>query len=374
MARVALVCEPPDGGVAEHVLELALGLPAHGWEPVVFGPAEFAPLGRLRAGDGRFEELDFCRDYRHPHRDAASLASLARALGGEGFDLVHAHAAKAGVIGRAAAKVRRLPSVYTPHCFPFVGEISTKRRLFATAVERALAPATDAIVCVCEAEREDARRRSLRPRELVVVLNGCPECDDGAPPPEVDELRGGGLLVGAISVLRRQKGLDVFLDAVPRVLARSADARVVLVGDGPEREPLEAQVRDLGLDREPRFRFLHYAPPAKRYLRALDVFVLSSSWEAFPIAVLEAQACGVPQVATDVGGTHEAVVPETGILVPPHDPERLAAAIGELLDDPARRAAMADASRARHAELFSAEQMVAGTAAVYERVLQRRGA
>jgi glycosyltransferase involved in cell wall biosynthesis len=104
-------------------------------------------------------------------------------------------------------------------------------------------------------------------------------------------------------------------------------------------------------------------------LLALDVYVLPSGWEAFPIGLLEAQACGVPQVATDVGGNREAVVAETGVLVPPADPDALADALIGLLRDPERRAAMARASRARHAELFTVDRMVARTAAVYDSVL-----
>ena len=98
--------------------------------------------------------------------------------------------------------------------------------------------------------------------------------------------------------------------------------------------------------------------------------MLPSSWEAFPIGVLEALACGVPQVATDVGGTREALTPETGILIPPNNPDALAEAVLELLGDDERRARMALASRERHAARFTVQQMVAGTAAVYEAVLR----
>ena len=319
---------------------LAEGLPALGYEPVIL--------------DSRV--LPFRRDYRHPHRDLQALGALARAL--RGFDLVHAHAAKAGVLARLAAG--RRPVVYTPHCFPFVGG-SPARRRFGLVVERLLAPLSAAIVCVCEQEAAVARAAGLG--RLTVVHNGCPACEDVAVDPSLTALP--GPVVGAVTVLRRQKRIDVLLAAVPAVLEAVPEATIVVVGDGPEAASLRAAA-------DPRVVFLPFRAPSARFLRGLDVYVLPSEWEAFPIGLLEAQACGVPQVATDVGGNGEALVPETGVLVPPGDPSALAAAVVSLLRDPERRKVMATASRARHAERFTVVRMVAETAAVYEAVLRGR--
>jgi glycosyltransferase involved in cell wall biosynthesis len=324
--------------VAEHVRQLARGLPEHGYEPVVL--------------DSRV--LPLRRDYRHPHRDLQALGALVRVL--RGCELVHAHAAKAGVLARLAAG--RRPVVYTPHCFPFVGASAARRR-FGLVVERALAPLTATTICVCEDEARVARTAGIR-RRLVVIHNGCPACEDVEPAMTFD-----GPVVGAVTVLRRQKRLDVLLAAAPRII--EAGATVVVVGDGAEADALRAAA-------DPRVVFLPFEAPSARYLRGLDVYVLPSEWEAFPIGLLEAQACGVPQVATDVGGTREALVPETGLLVPPGDPDALARAVVELLRDPERRAAMSAASRARHAERFTVERMVAETAAVYGAVLRGRTA
>ena len=122
MARIALVCEPPDGGAAEHVAQLARGLGAHGHDAVVFGPEAFAPAleGVVR--------LPFRRDYGHPREDGRAFAMLLREL--RGFDLVHAHSAKAGVLARLAGWGAWRPVVYTPHGFPFVGEMREARRVF----------------------------------------------------------------------------------------------------------------------------------------------------------------------------------------------------------------------------------------------------
>jgi glycosyltransferase involved in cell wall biosynthesis len=108
-------------------------------------------------------------------------------------------------------------------------------------------------------------------------------------------------------------------------------------------------------------------------LRALDVFVLSSAWEALPISLLEALAEGVPQVATDVGGSAEAVSDgETGLLCPRNDPEALASAVLALLSDPDRRAAMAAASRRRQTDLFRVDDMARRIAAVYSDAATRK--
>jgi glycosyltransferase involved in cell wall biosynthesis len=363
---VALVCEPPHGGVAEHVTQLALGLGARGYDAVVVCPPAFRTAGVLREAGCRVVEVDLRRDYAHPHRDLAAVRAVGRALRRERVALVHAHAAKAGVVARLAARLTGRPALYTPHCFPFVGEMPAARRRFGLAVERALAPGTAAIVCVCEDEREVARANGIRAPELAVIHNGCPPCDT-AVEPDPQLLALGRPLVGAVTVLRRQKAVEVLLEAAPAVLETVREARIAIVGDGPERAALGERAAALGLDE--RVVFVPFGGSAAAHLRALDVYVLPSAWEAFPIGVLEAQACGVPQVATDVGGTREAVVPETGVLVPPRDPGALALALIALLRDPAARAAMATASRERHAARFGLAPMLDATAALYERVL-----
>jgi glycosyltransferase involved in cell wall biosynthesis len=370
MARVLLAFEPPDGGVAEHVLQLAGGLGAHGHAVEVAGPAEAIVYPALRDVGIPIHRTAQSRSYRRPDHELLAVRQLGGLVRRRRIDLVHSHAAKAGVTGRLAARLSGVPAVYTPHCFPFIGEHGSPRRLAATAVERALAPITAAIVCVAEWERRVALHAGVGPpHRLHVIENGAPPCDPEAPPdPALVALRGAGTLVVAIGVMRRQKTLEVFLDAVPRILDAVPDARCAIVGNGPRGEALRARARSLGLERERRFAFAPFAPPAARHLKAVDLYVQSSSWEALPIALLEALACGVPQVATDVGGTGEAVSPETGLLVPAHDPAALAEATIGLLRDPERRRAMSRASVRRHAERYGTERMIAATADVYDRV------
>jgi glycosyltransferase involved in cell wall biosynthesis len=360
VVRVALVSEPPYGGVATHVRWLARGLPTHGYEPVVVVPSDFPYLDEL---DGVCEvvTLPLRRDYTHPYDELRALVGLVPVI--RRTVLVHAHSSKAGVLARVGAKLVRRPAVYTPHGFPFVGEMSSMRRQFGVVVERALAPATAALICVCDYERGLASQKALRPQSVAVVHNGCPPCA-AADPAEMPQ----GLIVGTVCSLRPAKALDCLLDAMPVITAAVPDAKLVIVGEGELAAQLRGYAARLGIEAT----WLPFSPPPSRYLVSFDVFVLSSAWEAFPIGVLEAQACGVPQVVAGVGGTRESVVPDTGIVVPPRCPEALAEAIIQLLRDPLRRAEMSTASRERHAERFTVERMVADTAAVYDRVLAAR--
>ncbi len=259
-------------------------------------------------------------------------------------------------------------------------------------MERVLAPATARILCVCDDEREEGLRIGIKADRMRVIHNGSKVMPAGTEPSqELEEFRGtDGVLIGSVAVLReQQKRIDVLIDAAPSILAADERARIAIIGNGPLNEELRDRATQLGLKGEPRFAFFPFVPPAFPQLAALDVYVLPSSWEAFPIGVLEAMACGTPQVATDVGGTREAVVDgygraarrsdpdrpagtiedETGLLVPPADPQALSRAILELVRDPARRQRMADASRARHAEHFTLGVMADRIAAAYREVL-----
>lgn len=373
MPRVLMVCEPPDGGAAENAAQLAERLAAHGFEVEFAGPRLARRYARLHSAGVRVHALDLEPGYGHPARDAAVLRTLTALLRGGRFDLVHLHSSKAGVLGRLAARRRRVPTVFSPHSLSFVGDFGRLRRTTATAIERALGPLTSALLCVCEDERRLAlKRRLVPPGRAHVVYNGCPPCPADVPADErLLEMAERGPLAGAITMLRAQKSVDVLIDAAPLIFERVPDARLAVVGDGPLLGELQARAARLGLDRDERFALVPFEGPAARHLGALDVYVLPSAWEAFPIGVLEALACGVPQVATDVGGTGEAVTEDTGVLVPPRDPPAMAAAIVELLSDPKRRSAMSEASKARHAGLFEVDRMVSETAALYGRVLGR---
>ena len=371
MRRCLLVFDAPDGGVAEHVLRLALGLGARDWEAWVAGPRSAVIYPRLAEAGVPVLKLPLRPGYRHAVEDGRVIGRLLGLLSGRRFELVNTHSPKAGALGRLAAVRAGVPVIVTAHGFAFNPAVrGPAGRMLSLGIERLLAPRTSAFICVSEAVRRLALERSLAAASaLHTVHNGAPACDGGpAGSPELERFSREGPLAACITVLRPGKGVETFLEAAPLVLDRLPDARLAIIGNGSLRPALERQARALELDG--RLRFFEYTPPSARQLRSLDVFVLPSPWEAFPIGPLEAMACGVPQVATDVGGVPEAVSDgETGLLCPPGDPGRLAGCLVRLLGDPALVARMSSASRERHGRLFTLERMLDRTAAVYDRVV-----
>jgi len=177
----------------------------------------------------------------------------------------------------------------------------------------------------------------------------------------------GDQLIVCVGRLDRYKGHDNLLAAFAALAPERPRARLLLVGAGRFRDALIVRARSAGL--ADRVRFSGALGDVRPALAAADVFVQASDEEGLPGAVLEAMAMGLPVVATDVGGTREAVDDGvTGLLVPPRDPGALTAAVAGLLDDPGLAARFGAFGRKRVAEEFSSEREVALTDDVYSRV------
>lgn len=203
----------------------------------------------------------------------------------------------------------------------------------------------------------------LRPEEVGVVYNGVAlERFDDAVPADL-ELPADSLAVGYVGSLRERKGVRFLAGAWRRVATAVPSAWLLVVGEGPEASTVRAI-----LGEAPRVRWLGYREDVPSVMAALDLLVLPSLVEGAPNVVLEAMAARVPVVATAVSGTPELVVQEeTGWLVPPADPDRLAAALIDALRDPARLRRAGEAGRARAERRHRVDSMVDR----YETVLAR---
>lgn len=173
-------------------------------------------------------------------------------------------------------------------------------------------------------------------------------------------------LAASVMLMRPQKRLDVMVDAFALTLKELPEARLVLVGEGSERSAVSAQVERLGLGHA--IHILGYREDIGSVWEAADALVLSSDFEGTPLSVLEGMAAGVPVVSTDIGGMPDITTDDCAVLVPRRDPHALGTALAGVLGDPARRARMGDAAKARAAS-FTATAHAERVAELYESLL-----
>lgn len=175
-------------------------------------------------------------------------------------------------------------------------------------------------------------------------------------------------LIGMAAQFIPRKGHDVLLRAMPSILDRHPNARFLLFGRGPLHEEVSRKVADAGWNNTVHLPGFREDLPG--LLPCLDLLVHPATMEGMGVILLQAGASGVPVVATSVGGIPEVVVQgETGLLVPPEDPEALASAVAEVLDHPDRARRMGEAGRKRVVDRFSVARMVQGNLDIYEELI-----
>lgn len=363
MPHVLLVHQPIDGGVGRHVSDVATGLSSRGFQVTLCGPALPTPPPPVSAQVSHVT-VQMARAVT-PRTDAIAVRDLAEVVREVKPDLVHAHSSKAGATARLQRlRNRAVPVVYTPHGYSFASHFAKgMQRVAYREMEHLLSPLTSRIVCVCESEARLARTVAASKR-VRVVYNGITAAEAGPVDPRVSELARSGPVICAMALLRSGKGLETLIDATPSVLSRHPRAQIAILGDGPGLEELRARASARKAAHAIHFLGFHQEPLSA--LRGAQVFVHPSLAEAFPYAILEAMAAGVPIVASDVGGIGEAVLDgQSATLVAPGRSEDLARALVAALDDPARQAEIARAARARFERYFTFETMLDRLISVY---------
>jgi len=283
-----------------------------------------------------------------------------RRLVEQGFDIVHTHTSKAGALGRLATRGRGRV-VHTPHGHIFHGYFGPLATYAFVRIERWLASRCDALIALTQAERDDHLRLGIGRRgQWHVVPSGVDveaiaeqvAIRRNASPPAWDAVSVGRLVP--------VKGMDRLIRAWGCVCRRRPEARLAIIGDGPERERLQAMCHELGI--EGHVHFPGWVDPVP-YLAAARCFCLLSRNEGMGRAVVEAFAASLPCVVADVCGLSELVDDHVGARVRADEPEEVADALLREWGDEVCRAA-----RLR-ADLYSLEAMMHGIRRVYDEVL-----
>lgn len=308
--------------------------------------------------------------------DPTLLTRLRRTLRLLRPSVVHTHLLHADLHGIPAARLAGVPVVITSRH----NDNAFRRRSVFRQLNRALWASVDAGIAISEAIRrfavevEGAPPAKVRTIHYGIALERLQPADLAALRDSVRaELRAtpDDLLVGIACRLIEQKGVQYGIRAFASLRNRFTAARLIIVGDGPLRAALEAEARACGA--ADRVHFLGWRSDVPRLLAGFDVLLVPSLWEGFGLVVLEAMSRRVPVIASRVSALPEIVSDgETGLLVPPCDPDALAQALALLLSDYALRRHMGLLAEDRLETRFSAERMVSQTVALYKELLERR--
>jgi len=298
---------------------------------------------------------------------ASRLIALART---ERADIIHSHGYKGNILLGLWPRSRRpAPVLTTLHGYTDT-QGSARMRLYAW-LDRRLLRRLDAVVLVHRGMIAGQRLASLWDGRWQIIENGIPR--RLAPIPDlhhpIRRFVAGRPSIAVIARLSREKAQHVALAALQEIVRRGRDVRLVLFGDGPDRDFLEQRTRELAI--ADRVMFAGYVPDAAAFLTAFRMLVLPSLSEGLPLTVLEAMQAGVPVVASRVGGL-PGVIEEgvTGVLVQPGSASALADACCQLLDDELFAAHMASAAREAVVRRFDGEAMALQYEQLYQQLLR----
>jgi glycosyltransferase involved in cell wall biosynthesis len=372
------------GGPALHVAYLTEGLASRGYDTTLVA-------GTLARGEESMEHIAAGRgvaivplDDLHreisPLADLRAILRLAALIRRERPTILHTHTAKAGAVGRIAARLagnaRPQVVVHTFHGHVLRGYFGRVQTAAFRALERRLATWTTALVAVSPEVRDDLVRLGVAPAEKFAVVRLGIELEervDGAEDDrsEVRRVLGIGadtFVVGWVGRMTAVKRIDDVLLGFRGLLDLGLDATLCLVGDGPDRDRLERFAHELGIVK--RCLFVGYQDDVGRFYSAIDALLLPSANEGTPVSVIEALAAQRPAVATRVGGVPDVVEDGVdGFLVEMGDVGAIAERLAQLARDPQLRAEMGARGRDRVVRRYAVDRLVGDTDRLYRSLL-----
>jgi glycosyltransferase involved in cell wall biosynthesis len=290
-----------------------------------------------------------------PLQDTLAFLKLWRTFRKERPQIVHTHSAKAGILGRWAAKLAGVPLIFhTAHGFGFNDFQRHSVRRFYVSLERLTAKITTKLFLVSYANAEKAEQCGMVRRGDWILARDSIAVDEFIRPlPRRQKLGEWGIpedkvIVGMVACLKPQKSPEDFIDVAARVLAKTDRAHFLMAGDGELRPLVEARIRRHDIGKHVTLLGWQTEQVMPEVYRNLDVVVLTSLWEGLPCVFSEAMACELPIVATNVDGAREAIIDgENGFLHEPHDVEAMSKSVLQLVLDPELRLRMGERGKSR---------------------------
>lgn len=354
------------GGLEKMVISLVSGLDRRKYYPAIVC---FDTKGEL-AGEVEAQGIEVFLAKRRQGIDYFYALRLAKFLKKQNTDLLHAHNCTAFFYGTLAARLARIPIVYTEHDrdFPPERRIAWLNKILSLIVEQVITVSDLLKGCLIKYE-------SFNANKIKTIHNGV----DPTPfslsldrKKYIDELglEDASPLIGIVARLDRLKNHKLLLDAMQDIANEIPTVKLLIIGDGPTRKNLEEQADRGGLQNN--ILFLGMRGDVSNLLLLIDLFVLCSLSEGMPLALIEAMAAGKPIVATNVGGVSEIVRNGiNGILVEPTNPAFLAKAILQILKNKDILRTMGENGREVFKQKFTLHKMIKSYEGVYSHAAGR---
>jgi len=372
------------GGPSIHVVNLAAGLDPSRYEQLLVigheSPAEGSMLDyALSRGVWPHRIQEIVTAFNLAPRDGIALKRLFSLMRLYRPHIVHTHTAKAGLLGRIAARLAGVPIiVHTFHGHVLHGYYGPVQNWALRRMEKSLAWLSHRLVTVSEQVKKELIEYGVARADRITVI---PLGLDLEPYLHAETRRGefrremslssGARLVGIVGRIFPVKNHALFLESAARIAAAEPAARFVVVGDGMLRFALEQQARELGI--ADLVLFTGWRSDLARIYADLDVLVVSSNNEGTPLSAIEAMATSCPVVATRVGGVPDLISDyESGRLVPPRDAEALAGAVLDLLHHPEMAQAMGRNAMIAARDRFDVKRLVHDVDHLYRELLDEK--
>ena len=304
--------------------------------------------------------------------DRSVIAQVRRLIEKEKIDIVHTHEVRSDIIGLIVGKLSGVPVMTTLHGWidnGFRGKVLTR-------LDKCILRFFDHVISVSEKMKKQVLNYGVRQDKMTILHNALvlenyqPNSADKAFRREL-EISDTTLLIGNIGRLSPEKGQLDFIKAAATVLKEHQNTKFVLIGKGDEEHQLRRLVKNLGIEKE--IIFLGYRSDMFNVYNSLDLVVQSSYTEGMPNVILEALAMKVPVIATDVGGTSEAVInDETGILIQPGKPEKLSQKILEFINNKDIFKKMTEKGRKLVECKFNIEERTKKLSLIYDRLIYEK--
>ncbi|MCD6528138.1 glycosyltransferase family 4 protein, partial [bacterium] len=353
-----LITKSETGGAQTHIWQLSKYFIGKGFKIGVMSyPGGWLEKEVKKLGV-KFYPNYFLSNSVNPIQDLKAMKEIKKAIKDFKPDLVSCHSTKAGFLGRLAIR-NKIPTIFTAHGWAFTEGTPFLRKRLAILIERIAGEFCSKIICVSKFDKELALKYKIAsPNKLVVIHNGV-EVEKAKN--QKSEVKGLEKKIRIVFVGRLAKQKDpllllrAFYNLSPELKNK---AEISIIGEGPKRKGLEKFIKESKLEKEVKLLGGISREKVFEVLKKSDIFVLISNWEGFPRSILEAMSCGLPVIASDVGGIKEAVDENCGILVKRGDKEGIKNALERLIKNSSLIRKMGEKAKERVEKKFSLDKML----------------